>query len=68
MTISRESEIGDEIEVVSIALVDTQPGDLILVHAGEAIAKLAYERQRRKGKGARGLEQLYPFLYANREC
>jgi hydrogenase maturation factor len=33
-------EIGDQIEVVSIALVDTQPGDSILVHAREAIAKL----------------------------
>jgi hypothetical protein len=33
-------EIGDQIEVVSIALVDTQPGDSILVHAREAIATL----------------------------
>ena len=33
-------EIGDEIEVVSVALVDTRPGDSILVHAREAIAKL----------------------------
>ncbi len=33
-------EIGDEIEVVSVALVDAGPGDSILVHAREAIAKL----------------------------
>jgi hydrogenase expression/formation protein HypC len=32
--------IDDEIKLVSIALVDAQPGDLILIHAGEAIAKL----------------------------
>jgi len=29
---------GGEPELVSVALVDAQPGDLILVHAGEAIA------------------------------
>jgi hypothetical protein len=33
-------EIGDQIEVVSVALVDARPGDEILVHAREAIAKL----------------------------
>lgn len=33
-------EIGNQIEVVSIALVDAHPGDFILVHAREAIAKL----------------------------
>lgn len=33
-------EAGGDTEVISIALVDAQPGDLILVHAREAIAKL----------------------------
>ncbi|MGH9613779.1 MAG: HypC/HybG/HupF family hydrogenase formation chaperone [Bryobacteraceae bacterium] len=33
-------EIGGEIEVVSVALVDAHPGDSILLHAREAIAKL----------------------------
>jgi hydrogenase expression/formation protein HypC len=33
-------KIDDEIEVVSVALVDARPGDSILVHAREAIAKL----------------------------
>lgn len=33
-------DAGGDTEVISIALVDAQPGDLILVHAREAIAKL----------------------------
>lgn len=33
-------EVGGEIEVVSIALIDARPGDFILVHAREAIARL----------------------------
>ncbi|MDB5107630.1 MAG: hypothetical protein JWM69_571 [Candidatus Binatus sp.] len=33
-------QVGDAVEVVSIALVDAHPGDLILIHAREAIAKL----------------------------
>ncbi|MHB8382543.1 MAG: HypC/HybG/HupF family hydrogenase formation chaperone [Candidatus Binataceae bacterium] len=32
--------IEDETEVISIALVDARPGDLLLVHAREAIAKI----------------------------
>lgn len=33
-------EVGGETETISIALVEARPGDIILVHAREAIAKL----------------------------
>ncbi|HJU29629.1 MAG TPA: HypC/HybG/HupF family hydrogenase formation chaperone [Candidatus Binataceae bacterium] len=33
-------EAGAAIEIVSVMLVDAERGDLLLVHAGEAIAKV----------------------------
>jgi hydrogenase maturation factor len=34
-------KVGDETEVISVALVDARPGDLVLIHAREAIAKVS---------------------------
>jgi hydrogenase expression/formation protein HypC len=33
-------EVGDKVEMVRVALVEAHPGDSILIHAGEAIARL----------------------------
>ncbi len=48
-----ETESGPE--EVSVALVDARPGDIVLVHAKEAIATGPYA-------GESGIEALYPFL------
>jgi HupF/HypC family len=34
-------KVGGQTQVISVALIDAQPGEVILVHAREAIAKLS---------------------------
>lgn len=57
-----ETEAGTE-EEVSVALVDARPGDVVMVHAKEAIAARPYEDEDPyEDEEESGIEALYPFL------
>ncbi len=53
-------------EDISVALVDVDVGDRVLVHAAEAIAKAPDDAPGAGGPAA-GLASLYPFLYGGAE-